>query len=76
MDTINWDRVNKNLRCPICREPAHIEPGTDGTWGEHTHRFPVSRTLAHELSKLSPEEISSKINELQTELDKYKSMIK
>lgn len=47
---INWKRVNENLRCPICGDKAHISPETDGTQGEHTHRFPISQEMAQRLS--------------------------
>lgn len=53
---IDWARVNKNLRCPICGEKAHVSAGTDGTEGEHTHRFKISREMARELSKPGDDE--------------------
>lgn len=51
MTRINWERVNKNLRCPICGDKAHIEGETNGTKGVHTHRFDITREMAEELSK-------------------------
>lgn len=48
--TINWKRVSEKLVCPVCGAKAFISPETDGTVGEHTHRFPISRQMAEELS--------------------------
>lgn len=56
MKYIDWKRVGDNLRCPKCGDKAHISAGTDGTEGQHTHHFKISRAWAEELSKPTPEE--------------------
>lgn len=71
---IDWKRVNERLRCPTCGDVAHISPETDGTEGEHTHRFPVSRALAEQLSRPSDDEIANRIKELETELEFLRRM--
>lgn len=56
VDGVDWERVNKNLRCPICGEKAHIRAETNGSQGYHTHNFEISHQMALELSKPSEDE--------------------
>ena len=47
---INWKRVSDKLVCPFCGDKAYLSPESDGTEGQHTHVFPVSRKMAEDLS--------------------------
>jgi hypothetical protein len=67
-DQIDWNRVDQNLRCPFCNEKASIAPETDGTEGFHTHRFPISREWAKELSQPTTAEAIRRKDELLKEL--------
>lgn len=73
---IDWKRVNEKLRCPICGAPARISAGTDGTEGEHTHRFTVSRAVAMQLSQPSTGEIIAQINDLEAKLAELKRQLR
>lgn len=46
MHDIDWGIVSANLKCPICGERGHLEPGSDGTEAYHTHRWAVTREEA------------------------------
>lgn len=74
MNNIDWKRVSERLRCPICGDKAHIEPGSDGTAGFHTHCFEITRTLAMQLSQPTDEEIDARIKELKIEMERLFAM--
>jgi len=54
--SIDWKRVSANLYCPKCGDKAYISAESDGSQGEHTHKFPISRQWAMELSAPSETE--------------------
>lgn len=48
--SIDWKRVNENLRCPKCGDKANLVAGSDGTEASHTHHFTLTRAEAERLS--------------------------
>ena len=71
--SIDWKRVSQRLRCPFCGTPAYISPESDGTQGEHTHYFTISRDEAIKLSRLSVEEMKRNIAKVENELRRLKN---
>lgn len=69
---IDWSVVSRHLKCPKCGEPASISPESDGHEGFHTHRFPLTRQHAAELTakygKPSYEQLEQRVKELEAAL--------
>lgn len=72
-DVIDWEVVNRHLKCGICGEPAFISPESDGYEGVHTHRFPVSRAQAlaitKEFGRPTYEELEAEVERLRNRLE-------
>lgn len=69
---IDWQIVNKHLKCPYCGEAACIEPESDGYEAYHVHRFRLTREEALRITRENGGQPT--LDEMAAEIDRLKKV--